>query len=220
MSGPFAEMPAEERELLEARAAALAAVEEDEPRTAWTRSCCAVEKDRYALPVDSVREVVSDYRVTPVPCAPPAIRGVVNLRGEIVSVTDLAVVARAARRRRAVRPAPLVVVTDGAVTTALLVDAVEDIASVPRARDRASAPAARTARTRRRSPVRSARQAGPGGAARARGPARAHRRRGLAGRGTVGPSSARGQSKDSRTGRRSQWHHSQAPSRRSAGTCS
>jgi purine-binding chemotaxis protein CheW len=130
MTGPFAEMGPEERDLLEARAAELAAVEEPETGETLGALVVSVQDDRYALPLPAVREVVSEYQLTPVPCAPHAVRGVINLRGEIVSVTDLGILL-GLRAETVVRRSPLVVLTDGAVTTALLVDAVTDIAHVP-----------------------------------------------------------------------------------------
>lgn len=49
-----------------------------------------LEKDRYALPLDSVREVVvAPERYTLVPHAGPAVRGVMTLRGRVVPVVDL-----------------------------------------------------------------------------------------------------------------------------------
>lgn len=50
-----------------------------------------LEKDRYALPLDSVREVVvAPERYTLVPHSGPAVRGVMTLRGRVVPVVDLA----------------------------------------------------------------------------------------------------------------------------------
>ncbi|MGV3709914.1 MAG: chemotaxis protein CheW [Gemmatimonas sp.] len=52
------------------------------------------EIDRYlslALPVSLTREVVRARSVTRVPGAPPAMRGLVNVRGMVVTVLDLAV---------------------------------------------------------------------------------------------------------------------------------
>ncbi|MDQ3265009.1 MAG: chemotaxis protein CheW [Myxococcota bacterium] len=50
-----------------------------------------VEKERYALPLSAVREVVVSPEVwSRVPRAPPAIRGVINLRGRVVTVVELA----------------------------------------------------------------------------------------------------------------------------------
>jgi purine-binding chemotaxis protein CheW len=129
VNGLFADGSPEDRELLGIRAVELAARQEKTAEQTIGALVVTVEKDRYALPLAAVREVVSEYRVTPVPCAPVAIRGVVNLRGEIVSVTDLAIVL-GLRGEASVRPAPLVVVTDGSVTTALLVDSVAGIATV------------------------------------------------------------------------------------------
>lgn len=44
----------------------------------------------FALPIESVREIVMVPEITPVPDVGPFIRGVINLRGRIVPVMDLA----------------------------------------------------------------------------------------------------------------------------------
>lgn len=50
-----------------------------------------VDRERYALPLPSVREVVvPPARFTCVPRSPPAVRGVMNLRGRVVTVVSLA----------------------------------------------------------------------------------------------------------------------------------
>lgn len=50
-----------------------------------------VEKERYALPLSAVREVVVPPDMwSRVPRAPPAVRGVINLRGRVVTVVELA----------------------------------------------------------------------------------------------------------------------------------
>jgi purine-binding chemotaxis protein CheW len=46
--------------------------------------------DRYGIELTDVREVVPDPRPEPVPGAPPAVLGVVNLRGDVVPVIDTA----------------------------------------------------------------------------------------------------------------------------------
>lgn len=49
-----------------------------------------IEKERYGLSLDAVREVFSPPTVfSRVPAAPPPIRGVINLRGRVVTVVDL-----------------------------------------------------------------------------------------------------------------------------------
>lgn len=45
----------------------------------------------YGLPILKVREILSYDGATPVPGTPPSIRGVVNVRGAVVPVVDLAV---------------------------------------------------------------------------------------------------------------------------------
>lgn len=50
-----------------------------------------VQKERYALPLAAVREVVNPPpSYGRVPKAPPAVRGVMNLRGRVVTVVELA----------------------------------------------------------------------------------------------------------------------------------
>lgn len=65
----------------------------------------------YALSMESVREVERLGRVTPVPGAPPFVRGLVNLRGEILPLIDLAALigkkpARSAQRLIVARAGP------------------------------------------------------------------------------------------------------------------
>jgi purine-binding chemotaxis protein CheW len=43
----------------------------------------------YGVNVNQVREVKNFEGATPVPCAPPYVKGVTNLRGEVVPVIDL-----------------------------------------------------------------------------------------------------------------------------------
>lgn len=53
--------------------------------------------EAYGIEILSVREIVAAPRIRPVPRAPPAIKGVMNLRGRILPVVDL--------RRRLALPA-------------------------------------------------------------------------------------------------------------------
>jgi len=85
----------------------------------------------YAVPVESVREIVRIRPITPVPRVSAAVRGVIALRGEILQVVDL-------RRRLSLPPAEtarqnrIVVVhlEDGRVA-GVLVDAVREVLRVP-----------------------------------------------------------------------------------------
>jgi purine-binding chemotaxis protein CheW len=46
--------------------------------------------ERYALPVDQVKEVVAAPALTPLPTAPASVMGLVNLRGEVLPLFDAA----------------------------------------------------------------------------------------------------------------------------------
>lgn len=87
---------------------------------------------RGGLPLDAVREVLPAARLEPLPGAPAAAMGVVNLRGAPVVVVD----GRACigRDRRELRPSDrFVVLEDVEPRCALRVDATADLVAVPAA---------------------------------------------------------------------------------------
>jgi purine-binding chemotaxis protein CheW len=89
------------------------------------------------LPVDRVQEVLTPQEITPVPLAPPALRGLINLRGDIVAAIDLWKTSLAPASSAAVRPPerPMnVVVRRGTDRTSLLVDGVDEVVAVDPAR--------------------------------------------------------------------------------------
>lgn len=49
----------------------------------------ALAGEEYGLSVLKVREIIKIMDITPVPQVPPHIRGVINLRGKVISVIDL-----------------------------------------------------------------------------------------------------------------------------------
>jgi purine-binding chemotaxis protein CheW len=88
----------------------------------------------YAVPIAGVREIINDFVLTPIPRVPEFIRGVMNVRGEIVSVTDIALLMRIAsdgHRFERELPAAIIVRTDLCVS-ALVVDEIGDIVEVAR----------------------------------------------------------------------------------------
>lgn len=80
-----------ERHLLKTRAQALA--EEPARVASGSETIDVVEFDlageRYAFPIADVREVCVLHDLTPVPCTPAFVLGIMNLRGEIRTVIDL-----------------------------------------------------------------------------------------------------------------------------------
>jgi len=48
-----------------------------------------LENEEYGAPITQVREIRRMGPITPMPKAPPAVKGVINLRGKIVPIVDL-----------------------------------------------------------------------------------------------------------------------------------
>lgn len=84
----------------------------------------------YAIDIAAVREIIRPQPVTPVPHAPAAVRGVINLRSSIVPVVDL--------RERCGLPCAeatgatrVVVVQDAQQSVGLIVDGVSEVTTIP-----------------------------------------------------------------------------------------
>jgi purine-binding chemotaxis protein CheW len=113
------------------RAASLAAEQvEEDPGDIMSLLLFSLDPEWYAVEIPSVREVYSSYNATPVPCAPAFVRGVITVRGEIVSVTDLRRLLRLAPGPRGGRA--LIVVANDECATGLAVDAIGDITELSR----------------------------------------------------------------------------------------
>lgn len=83
----------------------------------------------FGVPVPQVQEVIRFQPMTPVPLAPPAVAGMMNLRGQIVLAIDLRRRLSLAERPAGSLPMNVVVRTpDGAVS--LLVDEIGDVLEV------------------------------------------------------------------------------------------
>jgi purine-binding chemotaxis protein CheW len=125
------DVPAADLEVLRRRAESLATEEYEEDVDDIVQLLLfALGDEWYAVDVAHVREIYSEYQVTRVPCVPPFIRGIINIRGEIISITDprrLLGLADAAD----IRDLPVIVAIAGEIGTALLVDEIGDIVEVP-----------------------------------------------------------------------------------------
>lgn len=87
----------------------------------------------FGVDVTHVQEVIRAMPTTPVPLAPPVVRGLVNLRGQIVTALDLRVRLDLGAFDAASTPMTIVVRSeDGPV--ALLVDAIGDVLDADHAR--------------------------------------------------------------------------------------
>jgi purine-binding chemotaxis protein CheW len=84
---------------------------------------------RYGLPAVNCREVLKLPRLVRVPRLPDHLRGIINLRGEIVAVTDLCPLL--GHHLQVIQDhCRLVVVEEQAIKTALLVEFVEGLGSI------------------------------------------------------------------------------------------
>lgn len=84
--------------------------------------------ETYALPIDSVVAVYENVPITPLPCTPPFIAGLVNLRGHLVTVLNLSAVLDipgADESQSATNS--IVVVTGDGNNNALLVQKVSEV---------------------------------------------------------------------------------------------
>lgn len=93
----------------------------------------AVAGETYAIPIDVVKEILEFGSVTRIPMTPPHVRGVLNLRGSVVPVIDLAV--RLGRRRSALGKRTCIVVLaiqseEDAMNVGVVVDAVNEVLDV------------------------------------------------------------------------------------------
>ena len=90
--------------------------------------------EMFAIGILSIREIIEYGFVTDVPMTPPFIRGVLNLRGAVVPVVDLAV--RFGRTARETGKRTCIVIVDieaanGSQQMGIVVDAVSEVLEIP-----------------------------------------------------------------------------------------
>ena len=87
----------------------------------------------YAVTIDRVREILNEYEVTRIPRVPDFILGVINVRGEIVSVTDIATLMHVPSRVEVdfsgELPSAIIVANEQCVS-AIVVDEIGDIVEI------------------------------------------------------------------------------------------
>lgn len=122
------------REVLRRRAASLAQTQ-NEVSTAESVGLLLFRlgEEWYAVGIEGVREIYNGYEVTRIPRVPDYIFGVFNVRGEIVSVTDLGALMRVPNREVQVEgelPSAIIISNEECVT-AIVVDEIGDIVDAP-----------------------------------------------------------------------------------------
>ncbi|HEY3668871.1 MAG TPA: chemotaxis protein CheW [Polyangiaceae bacterium] len=96
--------------------------------------CVSVGSSSYGLPLENVQEVIGVRAVTRVFHAPPALAGIINLRGEVLPILDLPVLLGSEAEDAKLSDARIVVVREQAGLkrrAGLRVDALLGLLDVP-----------------------------------------------------------------------------------------
>jgi purine-binding chemotaxis protein CheW len=89
-----------------------------------------LDDEWYGVRVEDVREIYQEYAITYIPCTPEFISGVVNIRGEIISVTDIARLMQLGVVSTDEGNPPAIVIHNDACATAMVVDEIGDISEI------------------------------------------------------------------------------------------
>ena len=88
-----------------------------------------LDGDLYGVEVEHVQEVLRSQSITRVPLAPPAVAGLINLRGQVVTAIELR--ERLGRPARPAGEEPVVIVVRlHGEAVSLLVDSIADVVDV------------------------------------------------------------------------------------------
>ena len=83
---------------------------------------------RYGIDAEKVETILTDHTITRMPCVPEYVRGIVNLRGQIMPVIDLRLRLGKMPRDKCI----IMVVNVESEAEGILVDTVEKMVDIPR----------------------------------------------------------------------------------------
>lgn len=89
-----------------------------------------LDREEYGIPILTVREIIGLLPVTPVPKAPPYVKGVINLRGKVIPVVDLRLKFDMEPIRTTDETCIIVVQTGGS-ELGVMVDKVSEVLDIP-----------------------------------------------------------------------------------------
>ncbi len=119
----------EKMKILHQRAIRLSQIEEEEKEEKVNVVILILNDEWYGIPVENVREILKRGEITRVPCAPPEVIGIINLRGEIISIIDLKKVLGLELTSSALG-SQIIIVQVSDLKFGLLVDFVSDLVGV------------------------------------------------------------------------------------------
>jgi purine-binding chemotaxis protein CheW len=89
-----------------------------------------LQNEEYGIEILRVQEIKGFSKITPIPNAPPFVRGVMNLRGTVVPIVDLR--ARFSMTEKEYDQFTCIVVVNvGSRVVGLVVDSVSDVLNIP-----------------------------------------------------------------------------------------
>ncbi|HVS72045.1 MAG TPA: chemotaxis protein CheW [Phycisphaerae bacterium] len=94
----------------------------------------ALGAEEYGLEILKVREIIGYMEITAVPHTPPHVRGVINLRGQVISVIDLRTRFGLAGRQRTDETCIIVVEISSEgrrICMGIIVDRVSEVLNIP-----------------------------------------------------------------------------------------
>ncbi len=132
--------PQQWQSILKARAQALAQAPEQVAAT----ECLEVVTfllayETYGIETAYVREVYPLKDLTPLPCTPPFVAGIVNVRGQVISVIDIKKFFDLPEKGLTDLN-KVIILSDGVMEYGILADAVLDVRSIPRQQIQPSLP--------------------------------------------------------------------------------
>jgi purine-binding chemotaxis protein CheW len=95
----------------------------DTEKTDLTTLSVTVRSEVYTLPIECVLAVYENVPIVPIPCTPPYIAGIANIRGHILPVADLSALLGAPPQTPS-SSAALVIVSEGDLSLAFRVDEI------------------------------------------------------------------------------------------------
>ena len=89
---------------------------------------CLSDGLRYGLDAEQVVEIITDHTITPLPCVPGYVQGVINLRGQIIPIIDI----RLRLGKPQAEESCIIVVNIGSDCMGILVDGVDQMLDIPK----------------------------------------------------------------------------------------
>ena len=99
------------------------------PATSGQLATFRLDGDLYGVEVEHVQEVLRSQGITRVPLSPPAVAGLINLRGQVVTAIELRELLGRPPRPEGTDPVVIVVRLHGEAVS-LLVDSIADVVDV------------------------------------------------------------------------------------------